>query len=156
MSYPAYLLPFSAIVANLTSGDIFDFYGRLNGLDFKETLAALAEEAGVRLESYRSDPARKEQRSQKRDMLKMHELAAAHFHSNLTAPDAEICRAYIAERGISPELVEKFALGWSMDASNQFYGYDSIEFENERVILDDGLQANCIVMLYPPTADFLV
>ncbi len=98
------------------SGDIFDFYGRLNGLDFKETLAALAEEAGVRLESYRSDPARKEQRSQKRDMLKMHELAAAHFHSNLTAPDAEICRAYIAERGISPELVEKFSLGWSMDA----------------------------------------
>lgn len=47
-------------------------------------------------------------------------------------------------------------IGWSMDASNQFYGYDSIEFENERVILDDGLQANCIVMLYPPTADFLV
>ena len=47
-------------------------------------------------------------------------------------------------------------IGWSMDASSQFYGYDSIEFENERVILDDGLQANCIVMLYPPTADFLV
>ena len=29
------------------SGDLFDFYGRLNGLDFKETLQALAEEAGV-------------------------------------------------------------------------------------------------------------
>ncbi len=98
------------------SGDIFDFYGRLNGLDFKETLAALAEEAGVRLESYRSDPAFREQRSQKRDMLKMHELAASHFHSNLAASSAAACRDYIAERGISPELVEKFGLGWSMDS----------------------------------------
>ena len=98
------------------SGDIFDFYGRLNGLDFKETLAALAEEAGVRLDSYRADPKAREQRSHKRDMLKMHELAASHFHSNLSSPSAAACRDYIGERGISPELVEKFGLGWSMDS----------------------------------------
>lgn len=98
------------------SGDIFDFYGRLNGLDFKETLAALAEEAGVRLDSYRADPKAREQRSQKRDMLKMHELAVSHFHSNLSSPTAAACRDYIGERGISPELVEKFGLGWSMDS----------------------------------------
>ncbi len=98
------------------SGDIFDFYGRLNGLDFKETLAALAEEAGIRLDTYRSDPRAREQRSQKRDMLKMHELAASHFHSNLNAPSAAVCRSYIEERGISRELVEKFGLGWSMDS----------------------------------------
>ncbi|WP_295638323.1 DNA primase [uncultured Mailhella sp.] len=98
------------------SGDIFDFYGRMNGLDFKETLAALAEEAGIRLESYRADPRAKEQRSQKRDMQKMHELAASHFHSNLSSQSAAVCRDYIGERGISPELVEKFGLGWSMDS----------------------------------------
>ena len=97
------------------SGDIFDFYGRLNGLDFKETLQALAEEAGVQLEAYRPNPQARQERSQKRDMLKMHELAASHFHSNLSAPAAQACRDYIAERGISPELVEKFGLGWSME-----------------------------------------
>lgn len=98
------------------SGDIFDFYGRLNGLDFRETLAALAEEAGVRLDAYRSDPRDRQDRSQKNDMLRMHELAASHFHSNLTASGAAVCREYIAERGITPELQEKFGLGWSMDA----------------------------------------
>ena len=98
------------------SGDIFDFYGRLNGLYFKETLAALAEEAGIQLDAYRTDPHARQQRSQKRDMLKMHELAASHFHSNLSSSGAAACRDYIAERGISPELVEKFGLGWSMDA----------------------------------------
>lgn len=98
------------------SGDLFDFYGRLNGLDFKETLQALAEEAGVQLQTYRPNPQARQERSQKRDMLKMHELAAAHFHANLKASHAKVCRDYIEERGITPELQEKFGLGWSMDA----------------------------------------
>ncbi len=98
------------------SGDLFDFYGRLNGLDFKETLAALAEEAGIQLQTYRPNPQARQERSQKRDMLKMHELAASHFHSNLKASHAKICRDYIEERGITPELQEKFGLGWSMDS----------------------------------------
>lgn len=95
------------------SGDIFDFYGRLNGLDFKETLAALAEEAGVQLDSYRADPHARRERSQKRDMLRMHDLAAAHFRGNLRREDASACRDYIAERGISPELQESFGIGWA-------------------------------------------
>ena len=97
------------------SGDIFDFYGRLNGLDFKETLAALAEEAGIQLDAYRANPQARQERSQKRDMLRMHELAASHFRSNLRREDARACRDYIEERGISPELQETFGLGWTPD-----------------------------------------
>ncbi len=98
------------------SGDIFDFYGRINGLDFKETLAALAEEAGVQLEACRPDPHAREQRSQKRDMLRMHELATAHFRGNLRREDARACRDYIAERGISPDIQEAFGIGWAPDS----------------------------------------
>ena len=97
------------------SGDIFDFYGRINGLDFRETLEQLAEEAGVQLASYKPDPQAARHRSQKRDMLKMHELAAAHFARNLQDGRGKLCRDYIAERGISPEIQEKFGLGWSLD-----------------------------------------
>ncbi len=97
------------------SGDIFDFYGRINGLDFRETLEQLAEEAGVQLASYKPDPQAARYRSQKRDMLKMHELAAAHFARNLQDGRGKLCRDYIAERGISPEIQEKFGLGWSLD-----------------------------------------
>lgn len=97
------------------SGDIFDFYGRINGLDFRESLEQLAEEAGVQLSSYKPDPQAARHRSQKRDMLKMHELAAAHFARNLQEGRGKICRDYVAERGISPEIQEKFGLGWSLD-----------------------------------------
>ncbi len=98
------------------SGDIFDFYGRINGLDFRETLQALAEEAGVRLEAWRPDPQARRERSKKTDMLRMHELAAAHFRSNLSKDAAQACREYIEKRGISPELQEKFGIGWSLDS----------------------------------------
>lgn len=104
------------------SGDIFDFYGRLNGLDFKETLAALAEEAGIQIDSYRQTPGARQERSKKRDMLKMHELAAAHFRSNLSSKGAAVCRDYVAERGISPEIQEKFGLGWSTDSWQDLAG----------------------------------
>jgi len=99
------------------SGDIFDFYGRINGLDFRESLEQLAEEAGVRLESFRPDPEARHHRSEKRDMLKMHELAAAHFRSNLlNRQEARQCRDYVRERGLSAEIQEKFGLGWSLDS----------------------------------------
>ena len=64
------------------SGDLFDFYGQINGLDFKETLEQLAEEAGVTLErgprKHDGQPAGQTM-SKRRQLLKIHEIAAAHF-----------------------------------------------------------------------------
>ena len=57
------------------SGDIFDFYGRINGLDFRDTLEQLAAEAGVSLDRGPADPKRREQeqreRSGRRQMIRM-------------------------------------------------------------------------------------
>ncbi len=99
------------------SGDIFDFYGRINGLDFRETLEQLAAEAGISLDRGPADPERREreqrERSGRRQMLQMYELAAAHFAAALESPEAEECRAYIQKRGLSPEIVQRFGLGWA-------------------------------------------
>ena len=116
------------------SGDIFDFYGRINGLDFRETLEQLAAEAGITLERGPADKKRQEEdrqrRSSRQTMLRMYELAAAHFAASLKSPEAEECRAYIQRRGLSPEIVERFGLGWarrdwhSLDLALQRAGYD--------------------------------
>ena len=116
------------------SGDIFDFYGRINGLDFRETLEQLAAEAGITLERGPADKKRQEEdrqrRSSRQTMLRMYELAAAHFAAALKSPEAEECRAYIQRRGLSPEIVERFGLGWarrdwhSLDLALQRAGYD--------------------------------
>ena len=78
------------------SGDIFDFYGRINGLDFRETLEQLAAEAGISLDRGPVDKKRQEEdrqrRSSRQTMLRMYELAAAHFAAALKSPEAEECR----------------------------------------------------------------
>lgn len=57
------------------SGDIFDFYGRINGLDFKECLEQLAAEAGITIErgrsNARSQGEERERRSGRQQMLRM-------------------------------------------------------------------------------------
>ena len=99
------------------SGDIFDFYGRINGLDFRDTLEQLAAEAGVSLDRGPADPKRREQeqreRSGRRQMIRMYELAAAHFAAALDSPEGEECRAYIQKRGLSDEIVQRFGRGWA-------------------------------------------
>ena len=99
------------------SGDLFDFYGQINGLNFRETLEQLAEEAGVVLDAGpASGPGRKDAEksvSRRRQLLKIHELAAAHFTGNLAAEAGKECRDYIARRGLSDEIVKTFGLGWS-------------------------------------------
>lgn len=80
-------------------GDIFDFYGRINGLDFKECLEQLAAEAGITIErgrsNARSQGEERERRSGRQQMLRMYELAAGHFSTALQSPEAAECREYI-------------------------------------------------------------
>ncbi|MBZ2171883.1 DNA primase [Nitratidesulfovibrio sp. SRB-5] len=97
------------------SGDIFDFYGRIHGLEFRETLEALAEEAGVSLEDdWKPDPKVQREQSFKRQCLRMYDVAREHFRRNLTIPAGQECRDYIARRQLSPEIVNGFELGWSL------------------------------------------
>ncbi len=98
------------------SGDLFDFYGRINGLSFRDCLEQLAEETGVHLDRA-PDPAdgrRDEERSRKRQMLRMHELAAKHFVHNLESEAGRECREYMERRGISREMAGRFDLGFSL------------------------------------------
>ena len=56
------------------------------------------------------------------------------------------------------EVAYGYETGWSMDASNMFYGYNCIDFEHELVSLedeDDGLECYVLIMPFPPTADYL-
>lgn len=97
------------------SGDIFDFYGRMHGLEFRETLEALAEEAGISLEDApRRDPNAQREQSFKRQCLRMHELAQLHFAANLKKAQSAKCTAYIEERGLTPEVLETFGIGYSL------------------------------------------
>lgn len=98
------------------SGDIFEFYSRINGLEFKEAFEQLAMEAGVSVDQPEGEKRASITRPEsggKRRMLEMHKDAAMRFKANLDKKEARECREYIKSRGVSPEIQEKFSLGWA-------------------------------------------
>ncbi|MBQ4132732.1 MAG: DNA primase [Desulfovibrionaceae bacterium] len=97
------------------SGDLIDFYCRINGLEFREGLVQLAEEAGVELARAPFNPKAAEADDFKRQALKLHELAMKRFTANLRSQAGAAAREYIARRQISPEMVEAFGLGYSLN-----------------------------------------
>ena len=99
------------------SGDLIDFYCRINGLDFKEGLAQLADMAGVEVKAFAGrTPQDDEAVRLRRALLKMHETATEYFNHNLRSNAAAGCRDYISARKISPDMLERFGLGWSLPA----------------------------------------
>ena len=90
-------------------GDIFTFVMRRDGLDFREALARLAERAGVEL----SERSAREDR-QRRRLRESLEAAIAWYREVLNqANQAERARAYLAERGLGDETLERFGIGYA-------------------------------------------
>lgn len=96
------------------AGDIFDFYSRINGLEFREALEQLAEEAGVVLGDHRPNPKAAQERDFRKIALRMYETAKTHFRRNLVSAEGAACREYLERRRTDPAVAEAFELGWSL------------------------------------------
>lgn len=98
------------------SGDVLKFVMEHDGMTFPEALRFLAERHGIPMpqRSEYSDAASR----LKEALREMHAIAARVFQENLRgAPGAE-ARAYLERRGISPERIATFELGYA-DPSGQ-------------------------------------
>lgn len=92
-------------------GDVFSFVEEAEGLSFPEALRRLAEKAGVALE-----PESPEERAREARLLELRRataLASEFFQEVLWShtPAGERGRAYLVERGITPETAREFQLG---------------------------------------------
>jgi len=121
---------FRCWVCNI-GGDVFSFVMQIEGVDFREAVQMLAEQAGIALPSFRSPTGRpKEPTSQtglpseaakyagtREGKLRLFAVATwveKQYHQFLLdAPEAETARRYLAERGISAESIKRFRLGFS-------------------------------------------
>jgi DNA primase len=90
-------------------GDIFTFLMRRDGLDFREALERLAEKAGVEL----SERTAREDRERKRLRDALESAIAWYREVLLQANQAERARAYLAERGLSAETLDRFTIGYA-------------------------------------------
>src|SRR5918992_5266618 len=90
-------------------GDIFSFVMRRDGLDFKEALSQLAERAGVELTARTAG----EDRRNKRLREALEKAIAWYREVLLQTRLAERARAYLAERGLTEETLDRFGIGYA-------------------------------------------
>ncbi len=94
-------------------GDAITFLMKHERLGFMEAVRFLAERAGVSLPAARGGPGPGEADA-RLPLLEIHRLALQHFRENLASADGEPARRYLAERGVTKEIVERFELGYAM------------------------------------------
>jgi DNA primase len=98
------------------TGDVVHFVMEMEHVSFYEALKSLAERYGVPMPK-RSQYADEDSKA-RGAVYQMHELAQEVFRANLTGDMGDAARSYIARRGLMPETVEQFGLGYS-DRSGQ-------------------------------------
>jgi DNA primase len=97
------------------SGDVIDFYCRINGLDFMDGLKELASEVGVSV-SHLQDEQQGQKSGERKTALEMHALAQSYFRKGIQGPQGRAAREYLLSRGVDRTLSDHFALGWSPDS----------------------------------------
>jgi DNA primase len=96
-------------------GTVFTFLMKIERQDFPEAVAGLARRAGVPLPERRADSAGSQHRE---ELLRINDFAAAFFGRALLRPEGEQARGYLAERGVAPEIAERFGLGFAPATGN--------------------------------------
>ena len=100
-------------------GDVFSFIMQMEGVEFPEALAMLAERAGIPLKPERpaaSVPVQGGPAVDKRVLLRAMAWAEAQYHKCLVElPEGEPGRRYLARAPITPESIEQWKLGYSPD-----------------------------------------
>lgn len=94
------------------SGDVIDFYCRINGLEFMDAVRELARETGVQL-GQAEDSQTGTQAGLRRQCLDMHAVAQTLFHRALYSDQGKAGRDYLQARGFDQEIIERFELGWA-------------------------------------------
>ena len=94
-------------------GDAIGFAMRADNLDFIEAVEKLAGEAGLAVPQ--ATPQERERARRQKTLLEATEAAAAFYEERLWAPTGARAREYVQTRGLDPETIRRFRLGWAPD-----------------------------------------
>ncbi len=119
-------------------GTVFNFIMEIEKLTFPEALKFLADRAGIRLDD---SPRNIELEKEKEALYYVNRWAANFFYKNLFSSRGKAGLQYIYDRGISPEMIKKFGLGYS------FPEWDSLikQAEKDQISKEILLKAGLII-----------
>ncbi len=101
------------------TGDVFSFVGRMENVSFPEAVRMVAQKCGIPLPKKEySSPEEAAEARLRRKLLDLHEAATQWFEEQLRGPEGAVAREYLAGRGLSPEGIKLFRIGYAPDNFN--------------------------------------
>jgi DNA primase len=101
------------------SGDVFSFVGKIENVGFPEAVRIVAQKCGIPLPKREfSSPEEAAGARLRAKLLELHETATAWFEEQLRGPEGAVAREYLAGRGLTPEGIKTFRIGYAPDSFN--------------------------------------
>jgi DNA primase len=99
------------------SGDVFSFVGKIENVGFAEAVRIVAGKCGIPLPKREfSSPEQAAEARQRGRLLELHETATAWFEEQLRGPEGAVAREYLAGRGLTPEGIKAFRIGYAPES----------------------------------------
>ncbi len=96
-------------------GDVFGFLMKADSLAFPEAVRVLGERAGISVAPPSAPAQNPAEISSKESILKIQREAADYYHDLLlNHPGAKNAREYLKQRGVQPETIKNFLLGYAL------------------------------------------
>jgi DNA primase len=121
------------------SGDVYKFIQKIENLTFGESIRFIAQKLGVPMPKVEYDsPAEARQAALRARLLDINERACAWFQEQLRRPDGTNAREYLIGRGLTPEIIAKFRIGFAPESG--FLLRDAVRGQfDEEVMKESGL-----------------
>src|SRR5579862_6502169 len=101
------------------SGDVFSFVGKIENVGFPEAVRIVAGKCGIPLPKREfSSPEQAAEARLRGKLLDLHEAATLWFEEQLRGPEGAVAREYLAGRGLTPEGIKAFRIGYAPDSFN--------------------------------------
>ena len=114
------------------SGDVFSFVAKIENVPFPEAVRIVAGKCGIPLPKKEfSSPEEAAGARLRAKLLELHETAAAWFEEQLRSPEGAVAREYLAGRGLTPEGIKTFRIGYAPDSFNALRDRLSVMADNE-------------------------
>lgn len=120
-------------------GNAYTFIMEYDSISFREAISALAERAGIVLPDAGESEESRKAADRKKRLLDIHTQAATYYYSVLISEAGGIGYSYFSGRGLTPETIRKFGLGFT-GKGNGLY-----RFLKDKGYSDDELKASGLI-----------
>ena len=122
-------------------GDVFRFIGKIENLNFKESVELLANRANIQLPILENSGDEK-LAALKDKVYKVNECAALFYHENLYKPTAKPAQEYVKKRHLDNKTLKSFMIGYSGKFDELYKELRSKGFEDEEILASDLVNKN--------------